>query len=65
MNCVCPGVIRTPIFKKFDEERYASGIPMGRVGEPEDVASVANFLVSDDASYLNGCIINIDGGQSI
>lgn len=65
VNCICPGVIRTPIFKKFDEERYAAGIPMGRVGEPDDVAKVANFLVSEDAGYLNGCVINVDGGQAI
>lgn len=64
-NCICPGVIRTPIFKHFDESRYVEMIPMGRVGEPEDVASVANFLVSDDAAYLNGCVVTVDGGQSI
>ncbi len=65
VNCFCPGVIRTPIFKKFDEERYASAIPMGRVGEPDDVAKVVNFLVSSDAGYLNGCVLEIDGGQSL
>lgn len=40
-------------------------IPMGRVGEPEEVAAVANFLVSNDAGYVNGCVVTIDGGQSI
>ena len=65
VNAICPGVIKTPIFKKFDEERFASMIPMGRTGMPEEVASVANFLVSDDASYVNGAIVTIDGGQSI
>lgn len=65
VNAICPGVINTPIFKKFDEERYASMIPMGRTGRPEEVASVANFLVSDDASYINGAILTIDGGQSL
>lgn len=64
-NAICPGVIRTPIFKHFDEERYAKEIPMGRVGEPEDVAAVANFLVSDDAAYINGAVLTIDGGQSL
>lgn len=64
-NCICPGVIKTPIFKFFDEKKYTSVIPMGRVGTPEDVAAVANFLVSDDAGYLNGCTITIDGGQSL
>lgn len=65
VNCICPGVIRTPIFKNFDEKKYATLIPMGRVGEPEEVAAVANFLVSDDAGYVNGCIITVDGGQSV
>lgn len=65
VNAICPGVINTPIFKKFDEERFASMIPMGRTGRPEEVASVANFLVSDDASYINGAILTIDGGQSL
>lgn len=65
VNAICPGVIKTPIFKKFDEERFSSMIPMGRTGTPEEVASVANFLVSDDASYINGAILTIDGGQSL
>lgn len=65
VNAICPGVIKTPIFKKFDEERFASMIPMGRTGTPEEVASVVNFLVSDDASYINGAILTIDGGQSL
>ena len=65
VNAICPGVIKTPIFKKFDEERYSSMIPMGRTGTPEEVASVANFLVSDDARYVNGAIVTIDGGQSL
>lgn len=64
-NAICPGVIRTPIFQKFDEERYKNMIPMGRVGEVEDIAAVANFLVSDDASFVNGAVIPIDGGQSL
>lgn len=65
VNAICPGVIKTPIFKTFDESRFVSMIPMGRVGQPEEVASVANFLVSDDASYINGAVLTIDGGQSL
>lgn len=64
-NAICPGVIRTPMFVHFDEERYSASIPMGRVGEPEEVAKVANFLVSDDAGYINGAVLTIDGGQSV
>lgn len=65
VNAISPGVIKTPIFKKFDEERYRSMIPMGRTGTADDVAKVANFLVSDDASYVNGAIVPVDGGQSL
>lgn len=65
VNCICPGVIKTPIFKSFDEERFVGMIPTGRVGQPEEVASVANFLVSDDASFINGAVVTIDGGQSL
>ena len=64
-NCICPGVIRSPIYQTFDEERYKSSIPMGRVGEVDDVAAVANFMVSDDAAFLNGCVLTVDGGQSL
>lgn len=65
VNAISPGVIHTPIFKSFDEERMSANIPMQRTGRPEEVAAVANFLVSDDASYVNGAIITIDGGQSL
>lgn len=64
-NCICPGVVRTPIFHYFDEERYKKNIPMGRVGEAEDIAAVANFLVSNDACYVNGVVVPVDGGQSL
>ena len=65
VNAIAPGVIRTPIFKNFDEQRYASMIPMGRVGEPDDVAKVATFLASDDAGYMTGTILTVDGGQTL
>lgn len=64
-NIICPGVIRTPVYKKFDEERYKNNIPLGRVGESEDIASVANFLVSDDSAFMNGAVVVVDGGQSL
>lgn len=65
VNAICPGVIQTPIFQNFNEERFIGMIPMGRVGQPVEVATVANFLVSDDASFVNGAIVTIDGGQSL
>lgn len=65
VNCICPGVIDTPIFENRDFTRYHDSIPMHRVGKPEEVAKVANFLVSEDASYVNGAVITIDGGMSL
>ena len=65
INAIAPGVINTPIFESFDEERFNNMIPMGRTGEPDEVAAVANFLVSDDASYVHGAVITVDGGQSL
>lgn len=65
VNCICPGIIRTPLFVNFDEERYKKNIPLGRIGEAEEVAAVANFLVSEDAAFINGCVLTVDGGQSL
>lgn len=64
-NCICPGVIDTPIFINRDFSRYYNSIPMHRVGTVDEVAKVANFLVSEDASYINGAVITVDGGMSL
>jgi len=65
VNCICPGVIDTPIFINRDFSRFRDIIPMRRVGTPEEVAKAALFLVSDDASFCNGVVMTIDGGQSL
>ena len=65
VNCICPGIIHTPILHGRDPKIYEERIPLGRVGTPEDVAKVALFLVSDDAAYLTGVVLPIDGGASI
>lgn len=65
VNCLCPGVIRTPIFTNRDFSRFDGTIPLGRVGEPEEVAKAALFLVSDDASYVSGAILKVDGAASL
>ena len=65
VNAIAPGVIRTPIFKNLDEHKCSACIPMRRIGAPDEVAAVANFLVSDDASFVNGAIVTVDGGQSL
>ncbi len=76
-NCICPGCIKTPLCERFNAEVGArkgktgdevldefvkANIPMKRVGMPEEVASVVLFLCSDDARYINGAILPIDGG---
>ena len=65
VNCICPGVTETPFFTNRDFSRFNSSIPMGRVAKPEEIAKAALFLVSDDASYITGSILTVDGGASI
>lgn len=65
VNCICPGIIDTPILGDRDRKIYAERIPLGYVGTPEDVAKVALFLVSDDAAYLTGVVLPVDGGASL
>lgn len=67
VNAVSPGVIDTPYHERFSTpeamKAYVGGIPAGRVGTPEEVASVIAFLASDAASYLCGETIEINGGM--
>ena len=65
VNCICPGIIDTPILGDRDRAVYAKRIPLGYVGTPEDVAKVALFLVSEDSSYLTGVVLPVDGGASL
>ncbi len=65
VNCIGPGWIRTGMNPLTDEERLARilpGVPLGRVGTPRDVAGAALFLASDDAAYVTGVILFVDGG---
>lgn len=65
VNAIAPGFIKTPMTDKLNEqqtEALASNIPMGRLGEPEEVAKVTLFLASDLASYVTGQAIHITGG---
>lgn len=62
---VAPGFIKTPMTEKLPEEvkrNYLQNIPLKRFGEPEDVAKVILFLASDDASYVTGTVVVVDGG---
>lgn len=65
VNCICPGIIDTPILGDRDRKIYAERIPLGYVGQPSDVANVVAFLVSEAASYITGAVLPIDGGASI
>lgn len=71
VNCIAPGFIKTAMSSKAldnDPERknkVLSRTPMGHLGLPEDVASTAYYLSSDDAKYITGVIIPVDGGNSI
>jgi 3-oxoacyl-[acyl-carrier protein] reductase len=62
VNAVAPGLIRTSMAENISVEKYVNLIPMGRVGEPEEVAHVVSFLASDKASYISGEVINVNGG---
>lgn len=65
VNCLCPGVTETPFFTNRDFSRFNGVIPMGRVAQPEEIARAALFLVSDEASYVTGAVLAVDGGASL
>jgi NAD(P)-dependent dehydrogenase (short-subunit alcohol dehydrogenase family) len=67
-NALGPGLIRTRLTKPFLNDpkfmkKYQGLIPIGRLGEPEDIAGPATFLASRDADYVNGVLLFVDGGQ--
>lgn len=66
VNAIAPGVVETEMTRMItggDWGGYLKTIPLGRIGSADDVANAAVFLVSDDASYLTGEIIDVNGGQ--
>lgn len=66
VNAVAPGFIETDMTKKLNEkqrEALTKNIPMKRMGSPEDIAKVVGFLCSDDADYITGQVIAVDGGM--
>jgi len=70
VNCICPGVVDTDMTKPFmktqkDREFMNSEHPIGRIGQPEEVAKAVMYFVSDDASWITGAILAVDGGESI
>lgn len=68
VNAVAPGIIRTDMVAKLPErmiQPLVAGIPLGRMGEPEDIANAFLFLSSDLASYITGSILSVDGGTIV
>jgi NAD(P)-dependent dehydrogenase (short-subunit alcohol dehydrogenase family) len=73
VNCICPGPIDTRMFEDYIKrckdpkirQMIINGIPLRRIGKPEDVANAAIFLASDEASWITGINLTVDGGDSI
>lgn len=67
-NAVCPGFIATSILGSIPEKvinTLEERVPMGRLGKPEEIANTFAFLASDEASYINGAVIEVSGGLTI
>jgi 3-oxoacyl-[acyl-carrier protein] reductase len=63
VNVVAPGAVDTEMIRDAPLENIKQMIPMGRIGRPEEVAKVVRFLCSDDASYITGQVISVNGGM--
>ncbi len=66
VNAIAPGLIETGMTEELPEkvrDDYVNGIPLGRIGSPQDVANLALFLASDEGSYITGQVVNVDGGM--
>ena len=67
INAIVPGTNETPMVKAFPPEAIKAmgeAVPMGRLGQPHEVGNVVAFLLSDEASYIHGAVISIDGGSA-
>ena len=68
VNCICPGPNETPMVNLASPKlraRLEERIPLGRIGQPEDIAEAALYLASDAASYVTGAILAVDGGARL
>jgi NAD(P)-dependent dehydrogenase (short-subunit alcohol dehydrogenase family) len=75
VNCICPGTIDTPFvegflekYHKHEKEKIRAELrqrqPLGRLGRAEEIADLALYLASDEANFMNGAVLPIDGGWS-
>jgi NAD(P)-dependent dehydrogenase (short-subunit alcohol dehydrogenase family) len=67
VNCVCPGLIDTEMADWIRHDaaamaQFNAGTPASRIGTPDEIAAAVSFLASDDASYLQGSVVMVDGG---
>ncbi|MDR1235599.1 MAG: 3-oxoacyl-[acyl-carrier-protein] reductase [Holosporaceae bacterium] len=68
VNCVAPGFIQSPMVDKIPDahrEQMLKNIPAGRVGQPEEVAAAVGFLASNEASYITGHVLHVNGGMAM
>ncbi len=67
-NAICPGFVETPILKSMPDKvikMIEDKVPLGRLGKPEEIANTYAWLASDEASYINGAVIEVSGGVTI
>jgi NAD(P)-dependent dehydrogenase (short-subunit alcohol dehydrogenase family) len=67
VNCITPAVIETEILKQLTTETVnymVSKIPMGRVGQPQEVAALVSWLVSEECSFSTGAVFDLSGGRA-
>jgi 3-oxoacyl-[acyl-carrier protein] reductase len=65
VNAIAPGAIETPMMESFSQEevdQISYEIPMGRLGQPEEIARSVAFLLSDESSYMTGQVLALNGG---
>jgi 3-oxoacyl-[acyl-carrier protein] reductase len=68
VNAIAPAAVRTPVMDDMPADRLEAvrqRIPVGRFGEPEEVAALAVFLASDEAAYITGATLDVNGGLSM
>ena len=68
VNAIAPGYTMTDILKTVPQDlldKFAAMTMLGRLAEPHEIASVASFLASDDASYITGQVLSVDGGMRL